>query len=167
MKNLKFAFSGIALMLTLLFVGCTDPCKDVECNFGTCADGECVCNTGYEGANCLTALNAKFAGSYQLSETCSGSGPAGPYAVTVAAKSTPLDITFVGLWEVTQNIVNGVVGSDGVSFTIERQQITTGIDIECTTGSISTDGNTVNMTYKIYYQTPDSLVDNCTATLTK
>ncbi|MFN0013247.1 MAG: calcium-binding EGF-like domain-containing protein [Saprospiraceae bacterium] len=38
-----------------------DPCKDVDCGAnGTCVDGACFCNDGYEGSDCLTEWSGKF-----------------------------------------------------------------------------------------------------------
>ncbi|MCS6929988.1 MAG: calcium-binding EGF-like domain-containing protein [Saprospiraceae bacterium] len=49
----------------------TDPCKDVNCsNNGTCLDGECVCDTGYEGKSCETEWAVKFEGSYLGFDKC-------------------------------------------------------------------------------------------------
>ena len=167
MKNMKFGFIGaVAIAMTMFFTGCSDPCKDVVCVQGECVEGDCVCDAGYEGVDCGTALNAKFVGSYALNETCAPSGAAGPYTVTVAAKTgSATDITFVGLWEVPSNIVTGVVGADGVSFTIARQTISGAFEIEATAGTITADGATMNVTYKIYDSSGE--VDSCTATLTK
>lgn len=168
MKNLKFGFGALAIATAMFFAGCSDPCKDVTCVNGECVEGDCVCDTGYEGVDCGTALNAKFSGTYALTETCSNSGAAGPYSVVIAPKSgSTSQATFVGLWEVPANIVTGDVGTDGVSFNIERQAIMSGFDIEATGGSITADGGTINLTYKIYATGSTTVSDQCTATLVK
>lgn len=167
MKNMKFGFIGaMAIAMTMFFTGCTDPCKDVTCVQGECVEGDCVCDAGYEGTDCGTALNAKFVGTYALNESCIPSGAAGPYTVTVAAKSgSATEITFVGLWEVPSNIVSGKVGDSGVTFTIAKQTITGSFSIEATNGTITADGKTMNVTYTI--SDSSGSVDVCTATLTK
>lgn len=43
-----------------------DPCKDVNCVNGDCVDGTCVCAAGYEGADCSTAENDKFLGTWDM-----------------------------------------------------------------------------------------------------
>lgn len=166
---MKFGFIGaVAIAMTMFFTGCSDPCKDVTCVQGECVEGDCVCDAGYEGVDCGTALNAKFVGSYALNETCSPSGAAGPYTVAVAAKTgSATEVTFVGLWEVPSNIVTGKVNADGVSFSIARQVITTGFEIEATAGTITADGATMNLSYKIYETAGGTQQDACTATLTK
>ena len=169
MKNMKFGFIGaLAIATSMFFAGCTDLCKDVNCNNGECVEGDCVCDAGYESDDCSVALNTKFSGAYSNNESCTVSGvPAAPYAVTVAPKSSSaVDVTFTGLWEETAAIVDGTVGTDGVSFTIERQAIRTGFDITAT-GTANADGTTINVTYTIIETTGNTTADVCTAVLTK
>ena len=129
---MKFGFIGaLAIAATMFFAGCADECKDIVCANGECVDGACVCDAGYEGTLCDAALNAKFTGSYSNTETCNPSGPAGPYTITLNPKSgSATEVNFVGLWEVPSNIVMGTVGTDGISFTIERQVITNSIKFD-------------------------------------
>jgi hypothetical protein len=42
---------SILFLFFLVIYGC-DPCKNKECNQGTCVNGDCECNTGWTGANC-------------------------------------------------------------------------------------------------------------------
>lgn len=166
MKKKTFGTFGVLVLAAgLFFTGC-DECKDVTCVNGECASGECVCSDGYEGVDCGTALNAKFSGSYSLTETCSTSGSA-TYAITVAPKSSgPKDVSFTGLWEEPQAVVSAVVGDNGTSFTIEKQALgTSGFDIAATSGSITADGATITISYTIYSGT--NVVETCTGSLTK
>jgi len=61
----------IFLML-MLAIACgkddkeADPCENVSCEYGTCVDGSCLCDEGYEGENCAEALNAKFTGDWEM-----------------------------------------------------------------------------------------------------
>lgn len=70
MKNLIYLFLG-----ALFVISCkTDPCKDKVCGTaGTCSEGICICDTGYEqdsiGA-CNTEIRAKFLGNYSMKESC-------------------------------------------------------------------------------------------------
>lgn len=42
-----------------------DPCENVDCsNHGNCSDGNCLCDSGYEGSNCGIETRAKFLGTY-------------------------------------------------------------------------------------------------------
>jgi hypothetical protein len=167
MKNTTLGFFGAMVLAgSMFFAGCTDPCKDVTCVNGECVEGDCVCDAGYEGLDCSTALNAKFSGSYSLTETCSTSGAAS-YAVTVAPKSgSQTDASFTGLWEEPQAIVTAKVTASGTGFTIEKQALgTSGFDIEATSGSITADGATITISYTIY--SGATVVETCTGSLTK
>lgn len=65
----KFFFLPALLLGSFLMFtpacGDSDPCKDVDCGVnGTCFEGECVCNEGFEGAACADTWSAKFVGTY-------------------------------------------------------------------------------------------------------
>jgi len=70
MKNFKIFFTTI-LGITLFLTSCTDPCKDVTCNDnGTCADdGVCLCDDGYTGTDCATAIPLITGTAVTLSST--------------------------------------------------------------------------------------------------
>lgn len=166
MKNLKFGFFGVLFAASMFVTGCSDPCKDVTCVNGECVEGDCVCDAGYEGLDCGTALNAKFSGAYSNTETCTVSGQA-TYSVTLAPKSgTQDEVNITGLWEEAQAIVVGHVESNGTSFHVEKGALgTSGFDIEVTSGTITADGNTVTMAYTIYNGT--TVVESCNSSLSK
>lgn len=48
--------------LMFAFISCKDECKDLNCNFGTCDDGTCICDDGFEGTNCDAEQRTKFIG---------------------------------------------------------------------------------------------------------
>ncbi len=61
------------LSATVFLTSCgdSDPCKDVDCGAnGTCFEGTCVCNIGYEGTNCDSEWSAKFVGNYAGEDVC-------------------------------------------------------------------------------------------------
>lgn len=169
MKNMKFNFLGaFAIAIALFFTGCTDECKDVDCGAnGTCVTGTCECSAGYEGTNCGSKINAKFAGTYNLSETCSPSGAAGPYAVTVTASSASADgITFTGLWEEAGSVAAGVVSSTATStFTVTKQAYSNGSYMIEGSGTLNTTTNTISISYKIYDSAGTTALDDCSATM--
>jgi hypothetical protein len=167
MMKLRIGFWSSMLMLSLFFVGCADPCADVVCDHGECGNGDCICDPGYTGDRCETPLNAKFSGTYTLEELCTY-GADGPYSVSFAAVTTsPIDITVTGLYDSTQTQLHGTAGSDGLSFYIPRQVFSTGIDIESSSGTISSDAETIILSYRMKRHAPDSLLEICTATLRK
>lgn len=51
---------SILFLFFLVLYGC-DPCKTVECNQGTCVDGDCNCNAGWTGDNCDVDMCASLA----------------------------------------------------------------------------------------------------------
>jgi hypothetical protein len=70
-KNLLWFF-GLALVASFAFSNCTDACKDVNCggdDKGSCLDGGCVCNQGFEGTNCEIEWATKFAGVWAVSDS--------------------------------------------------------------------------------------------------
>lgn len=93
MSKKLFFLPTLLLGAMLLFApscGETDPCKDLEgkCGNGSCFEGECVCDEGYEGTNCDAEWSAKFVGSYLGSDkvTASTAGTAlGTYNLTAPA----------------------------------------------------------------------------------
>jgi PKD repeat protein len=148
---------------TVVVVACAATCIN-----GECVNGNCICDLGYEGVDCGTAVNAKFSGTYSLSETCNPSGAAGPYAIAVSPKSGSLvEVTFVGLWEIPANVVTAVVANSGLNFTIARQPIYSGFEIQSSSGSITADGSTINLAYTIYTDSTGTPSDACTAVLSK
>ena len=55
----------ILLSIFTVFMSCSDPCDDVDCGAnGTCDDGTCLCEDGYEGTSCETEIRAKYLGTY-------------------------------------------------------------------------------------------------------
>ncbi len=67
----------ILLFLTGLFNSCDQrSCENVNCPAGrTCINGNCVCPSGFEGANCDQDATRKFIGNYQASENCLSGAP--------------------------------------------------------------------------------------------
>ena len=83
----------IFLMLVLAFSCKDEECKDEYCPVGfKCVDGVCEdlsgnCPIGYEGEDCETTSNAKFAGDYDTDYTGTG-GLANSGGNTIASVST-------------------------------------------------------------------------------
>lgn len=79
-------------LLLMLAVSCKDECKDEFCPVGfVCVDGVCestddTCPIGYEGEDCNTASNAKFAGDYNTDYSGTG-GLSGSNGNTIASVS--------------------------------------------------------------------------------
>ena len=168
---MKFSlFAAFAIALAVSFTGCTDPCKDVTCVNGECVEGDCVCDAGYEGVDCGTALNAKFDGSYNMTaENCSASGPGNvPYAITITAGSTDATaLNITGLYEDASASASATVGTGGTDFTITRAAFSNfGVEIDGT-GTIDGTGNTIQISYTIYDDVSGAVLDICTGTITR
>ena len=96
MSKKLFFLPTLLLGAFLLFTpscGDSDPCKDLEgkCGSGSCFEGECVCDEGFEGTNCDAEWVAKFVGSYLGADkvTASTAGnDLGPYNLTKPAVVT-------------------------------------------------------------------------------
>ena len=173
MKNLKFVALMLVVFTALTFESCKNPCKDVNClNGGSCDEdtGECVCTSGYEGANCGAAVNEKFAGTWTLIQTCVLYSGTDTTSIEVAAvDGTTNNITIKGLYFESQFTANATIGSDGLSFTIPQQVVTQIPTRDITgSGSISADGSTISIEYTAAMNNgaPDPS-ETCTGTMRK
>ncbi|MEZ5017231.1 MAG: calcium-binding EGF-like domain-containing protein [Flavipsychrobacter sp.] len=167
MKNIRnialSALLTIGAFTAITYTSCNkDACKDVVCqNGGICLNGSCSCATGYEGTNCETKANAKYVGTYSVTETCGGT-TSNPYIVTITAGTGPSDVLVsnLGNYGCTTGgtiLFNGLAA--GTTLTIN--------DSKCNTQMNAT-GNYANGVITISYTaTYGVTVDNCTATLTK
>jgi hypothetical protein len=103
MKSFIKALS-FAAVFGLFATACeTDPCKDVVCgDHGSCVEGVCNCETGYEknaDGLCNDEVRAKFFGTWNVADDCSNSG-ATPYQVIVATLSSGIfDVKISNFWE--------------------------------------------------------------------
>lgn len=70
-----FAFVGIAS--TVLYSSCEkDSCLDLKCrNRGSCSEGYCRCQTGFEGTECEIKSADKFIGIFVGNKTCVSQSP--------------------------------------------------------------------------------------------
>jgi len=74
MKNyfLRSLIIAIAALGMLTIQSCdSDPCSDVDCGInGTCFEGSCVCDAGYDGTDCSIVVRSLFTGVYDVEEIC-------------------------------------------------------------------------------------------------
>lgn len=72
------ALSTLLIFSAVLFDSCKpEKCDQVSCAFGgTCKDGNCLCQIGYEGEHCETITRDKFKGQWNVNEDGSLSSPA-------------------------------------------------------------------------------------------
>ncbi|GBL35273.1 hypothetical protein EMGBS15_08680 [Filimonas sp.] len=72
------ALATLLVFTAVLFNGCKhDKCEQVSCAFGgVCKEGNCLCQTGYEGEHCETITRDKFKGQWNVNEDGTLSSPA-------------------------------------------------------------------------------------------
>jgi hypothetical protein len=177
MSTKNFFFFFLLAFAVVGFTACeSDKCKDKDCGEGICLDdGACDCNDGYEydaKGECKTLIEHKFVGGYIATETCSLSGQATPYGVSVAhgTSETDLKVTIKGAYgkdtdgsDFYQTVVNATVS--GSSLTIASQDPDgDGFFIEGT-GTIDTTStpDKITMSYKVKY--PNGQFDECNSTV--
>jgi hypothetical protein len=161
--NLKSAIAIVSLMFGMfMFQSCTDECKDVTClNGGVCdeATGDCICATGYEGVDCATLMNAKFIGSYNVTDGCTNT----PYSLIVSAESEANKISFSNLGNFsTPAVIKATV--DGTTITITNYIDSSQRKFNGT-GSINTSSGTISLTYTVLYS--DNTTETCTTSMVK
>lgn len=149
--------------IVLLASGCGDKCKKITCENGECADGTCICTSGYEGATCADQVNTKYDGTYSATETCTA-GDDG-YSITLVPKAGTVNAFWlIGVWEADDS-VTVTVNDNGLFFNIERQPLDNmEIDGDGNLEEISED---INLNYNVYFPNGGGLLDECTATLVR
>jgi hypothetical protein len=109
----------------------TDKCAKKDCGQGICTgtDGVCNCDAGYEKdattGICTVKSQDKFVGNWLVNETCSNSGSAAPYNVSIAAGASLTDVNITGFYgpAASGGFVAAVKATiDGTTITIARQQ---------------------------------------------
>lgn len=158
MKTRILQILGVAAIATIGMTSCeVDACKDVECgDNGTCVDGDCQCDTGYEGTDCDTEERAKFIGTYNVTEACTS----GNYTYSITTATSASGITTIIISNFGDYGVNVTATVNGSNLTIANQ--TVGGGTFSGTGQIS--GNILTITYNV---TAGTSTDDCTMTCTK
>lgn len=90
------ALGAVAVFTTVTVTSCNnDPCKGIVCAYGgTCAEGDCICPSGYEGTHCEIVTREKFRGVWTVFENGTVTNPA-QYEITFVngAGSTEMTIS--------------------------------------------------------------------------
>jgi len=166
MKTRILQILGVAAVATIGMVSCdTDLCKDVDCGLnGTCVDGDCVCDAGYEGVNCDTESRADFIGSYLANEAdCN----LVDHASSIAESSTGDDkIAIIGFggFACGGSPIQVIATVSGDDVTIASQTFCSGaIVINSGSGSINASGTVVTITYNVTF---NGVTGNCTTVYT-
>jgi|SRR5690606_5316460 len=159
---LSFALLSTALTLT----SCDDdPCKDVECGAnGTCFDGVCQCNEGYEGTNCELEWTAKFLGSYNVEDVCTGENPGTYLYETTISKVDDMTLRISNFAGFNQSLNVTVSRETASSSTADKISFTNVTDASnrVFNGEGTISGSTITITYTVTFS--DNTEDSCTAT---
>ncbi len=154
----RVAFFGALAFLTS---SCNpDPCKDVDCGLnGTCLDGSCVCDAGYEGASCEIEWATKFEGSYLGKDVCGGT----TYNLTkpaVISKRSATEVRITNFGGFDSFIDAQVTKSDELGFTNYEDPAGRRF-----TGSAKISGNKLTGSYTVTFS--DGSSEGCTFEYTK
>lgn len=172
MSKKLFLLPALLLGAFLIFTpSCDDEadCTDVDCGtFGICDAGNCDCDPGYEldaDGKCNVETRSKLVGNYLVNETCSNSGTAPAYNVSISNGATVEEISFLGFYgpSASGGFVAPVIATvDGDLIEIARQEPDgDGIFVEGN-GTISVSGTTtiLTITYRVTDETVTPVVTN-------
>ena len=158
MKTKLLSILGVAAVAAIGLSSCeTDACADVECGVnGTCVDGDCVCDAGYEGTACDTEERAEFIATYNVSEACTS----GNYTYSISVQTSTTGVTNVIVTNFGDYGVNvaGTVNGNNINF---ANQTVDGLTF---TGSGQINGTVLSITYNV---SDGQAQDDCTMTCTK
>jgi hypothetical protein len=103
--------------------GCSDPCDSMNCGSnGTCTDGDCLCDAGFDGLNCETELRAKFLGGYNATETCQS----GTYTYEMSISANPGSPDQVNIFILGDVVLTLMAVVDRFGLSIPYQSVGTG-----------------------------------------
>ena len=109
--SLITAFAFIGISTTVVYTSCEkDSCIDLKCrNGGSCADGFCRCQTGFEGSECEIKAATKFLGRFIGNYTCPGNNPLTD-TVDIWLLKDPNQVYFVEHSNITDTLSGTVTG---------------------------------------------------------
>ena len=161
MKKIIFtALSTMTLFSAVVFNSCEpDKCKHVNCAYGgTCKDGTCLCQTGYEGEHCETVTRDKFKGIYNVNEDGTLS-TAAQYSVSIENGEKINEVVIKNFQNNFTESVRAVVYKD--TLTIPQQTFANGKTVEG--WAYIMDTNPLNQHYyqhavmQVYYKVTNSI----------
>jgi len=143
----KIVYTIILVSLAVLFSNCGDKCRDVYCGlYGSCDEGQCICNEGYEQdseGSCTITASAKCLGTYRANEQCNITQEEYFVEVTESASSVT-QINISNIYGYANNVVTATV--QGNDFSIASQTTADGFEIE---GNGTLNNTTITMDFTI------------------
>lgn len=101
MSKKLFLFFLLLMGATLTFTACKDECEKKDCGNGTCLEGTCECDAGYEydeDGSCKVESRAKLIGTFSTTEQCSTDPMPLPYVITISAGTSITDINIFNFY---------------------------------------------------------------------
>lgn len=143
----------------------TQPCFDCPTN-SQCIDSLCVCDTGYEGDDCITETRAKYLGTYAATSDCDTSNFS--YNCTITQiEGNLLRLAFSNFGDLGNGIYGTILSS--TDFVIPFQNDAVGNLVKSTNiGIFEVTGNQVVRLHIAYnVASSDSVSTDCQLTLVK
>jgi hypothetical protein len=111
--SLITAICFFTISTTVLYTSCEkDSCADLVCkNGGSCAEGFCRCQTGYEGTQCEIQTATKFLGTFIGNYTCPATTPLVD-TVDIWLTQAPNKVNLVEHGHITDTIAGTVNGTE-------------------------------------------------------
>lgn len=163
--------------LSMAFASCeSDPCKDLDgkCGSGSCFEGSCVCDPGYEAdaaGICNDQWADKFVGSYTGQDVCpSGTFTLNTPAVITSTAADKISITnFGGFASVVKATVALAATSDVSATKLDINDTDPALRVFVGTATIS--GSTISGSYTVTFPPtaaePNGSSESCTFSYTK
>lgn len=150
MKKLNLLVLLSGLFFGVIFITSCDPCKDVDCVNGTCAEGDCDCEEGWEAADCTTEKREKFLGTYTGNEICDTLGNLDSYTIGIEVGTGSVSNLNIDNFANFDVDVMATVNDDGLSFIIPNQSVSYGPNTSYTfSGSGQKNGSTITVNYTV------------------
>ena len=164
MRKKLFLLPALFLGASLTFIPACGECEDgIDCGYGYCLDGVCVCPDGYEDSSngtCDTEWSAKFLGSYTGNDGCRGP-LAKPADITRRSKS---QIRISNFGDFDSYVDADITDPSGNANVFELSNYTDPAGRKFT-GSGTLNGNSIKSSYTVTYA--DSTSETCTFNVTK
>lgn len=146
-------------VVCIAFISCKEEesCNADTCSNGNCSSGACVCNSGFEGTECVTEQRAKFLGLYSFSENCNGS--TFNYNASIGKGATIDGVILYDFYALPNTTINAKVY--GQNITIAQQTILHDGNEYSITGSGSINGQVLTLNYTM--DTPNKTDLSCAA----
>jgi hypothetical protein len=167
MKKLMKHFLLLAITGCLLVSCGTDDCSDVICGAnGTCTNGVCVCDPGFEkdaNGTCVLSVsaNAKFIGFWDAVDSCSNGNS--PFSCEIKEfPGDPNKLKISGFWGFFTGDVNVTLSNNNNTLNIASQKPDADETYVRGTGTYNTSTGKINWNYVIEDRNTPNIIDSTT-----